>query len=130
MMTIRNRPTRFAIPFLALSVFSIPQALVAADIAAGKTIFDSTCKNCHSLEVGVNKVGPSLWHVIGRPSAAAEGYKYSDALKSLHTEWTPAALDSYLENPRADVHGVNMFFKGLPNPQDRANVIAYLQSQQ
>jgi cytochrome c len=130
MMTIRYHPMRLAIPFLALGVFCVPQAVGAADIAAGKTIFQSTCRNCHSLAVGVNKVGPSLWHVVGRPSATVEGYAYSDALKSLDTEWTPTALDAYLANPRADVHGANMFFKGLPNPQDRGNVIAYLQSTQ
>jgi cytochrome c len=120
---------RFAIPILALGTFCLPQLALAADVAAGKAIFDSTCANCHSLAVGVNKVGPSLWHVVGRPSATVEGYKYSGALQSLHTEWTPTALDTYLVNPRA-VHGVNMYFKGLPIPQDRGNVIAYLESNQ
>jgi cytochrome c len=121
---------RFVIPLLALAVSCVPRVAFATDIAAGKSIFESTCHNCHSLSVGVNKVGPSLWHVVGRPSATVEGFQYSDALKSLHTEWTPAALDAYLINPRADVHGANMFFKGLPNPLDRANVIAYLRSRE
>jgi len=53
---------------------------------------------------------------------------YSDALKALHIEWTAEALDAYLEKPRGDVHGGQMYFKGLPHMQDRANVIAYLQS--
>lgn len=101
----------------------------AADVAAGKSIFDQTCHNCHSLNVGVNKIGPSLWHVVGRPSASINGFEYSAAMKDLHTEWTPAALDAYLSNPRADVHGVKMYFRGLPKAEDRANVIAYLQSQ-
>jgi cytochrome c len=120
---------RFAVPFLAIAICVAPAAQ-AADVAAGKTIFDSTCHNCHSLTVGVNKVGPSLWHVVGRPSATVEGYVYSDALKGLHIEWSVAALDHYLANPRADVHGAQMYFRGLPEPKDRANVIAYVQSRQ
>lgn len=104
-------------------------AALAADPAAGKAIFDTTCHNCHSLAIGVNKVGPSLWHVVGRPSASVAGYEYSAALRALHVEWTPNELDTYLANPRADVHGAQMYFKGLKEPADRANVIAYLQAQ-
>jgi cytochrome c len=114
-------------PLLAITA---PQAAGASDIDAGRAIFNQTCRNCHAIEVGVNKVGPSLWHVVGRPSATVEGYAYSDAMKALHGSWTPEALNVYLANPRGDVHGAKMFFKGLPDPQDRANVIAYLQSLQ
>ena len=121
---------RLTTSFFVFASICLPQLGHAADIAAGKSIFDTTCHNCHSLAVGVNKVGPSLWHVVGRPSASVQGYEYSDAMKSLHGEWTPATLNEYLANPRADVHGVNMFFKGLPGQRDRANVIAYLESQQ
>jgi cytochrome c len=103
---------------------------LAADSDSGREIFNHTCRNCHSLEVGVNKVGPSLWHVVGRPSASVEGYAYSDAMKSLHATWTPEALNIYLANPRGDVHGAKMFFKGLSAAPDRDNVIAYLQAQQ
>jgi cytochrome c len=121
---------RFNLPLLAIAALSIFPAARAADVAAGKAIFDTTCRNCHSMEVGVNKVGPSLWHIVGRPSATVGDYAYSDALKSLHTEWSVLALDNYLANPREDVHGVKMYFKGLPETRDRSNVIAYLQGQQ
>lgn len=98
----------------------------AADVAAGKEIFGRTCQNCHAVEIGVNKVGPSLWDVLGRAPASVPGYEYSAAMKSNATPWTAAALDAYLADPRGDVHGVRMFFKGLPDPKDRENVIAYL----
>jgi len=116
--------------WIIVAALCAPAIASAADIEAGKAIFARTCQNCHSLEVGVNRVGPSLWHVVGRPSATVEGYMYSDAMKNLHTEWTPAALNVYLVNPRGDIHGVKMFFMGLPKPEDRANVIAYLESLQ
>jgi cytochrome c len=121
---------RFAAPFLALAILCLAPAARGADVAAGRGIFDSTCRNCHSLEVGVNKVGPSLWHIVGRPSGIVQGYMYSDALKNLHTTWTVEVLDNYLANPRSDVHGVQMYFKGLPHEKDRANILAYLLSQQ
>ena len=78
----------------------------------------------------MNQVGPSLWHIVGRPSGTVQGFMYSDALKNLHREWTVEALDAYLEKPRADVHGAQMYFKGLPAEKDRKAVIAYLLSQQ
>jgi cytochrome c len=121
---------RIAKLYLAAAVCCAPGLSRAADIAAGQQIFDQTCHKCHSLDAGMNKVGPSLYHIVGRPSASVEGFMYSDAMKSLHADWTPAALNVYLQNPRGNVHGVKMFFKGLPDPQDRANVIAYLQSLQ
>jgi cytochrome c len=115
---------------LALAAAATPSDAWTADVAAGHAIFDHTCLNCHALEVGVNKVGPSLWHVVGRPSGMVEGYAYSDAMKNLHGVWTAEALNVYLANPRGDVHGAKMFFKGLPEAQDRQNVIAYLLSLQ
>jgi cytochrome c len=51
---------------------------------------------------------------------------YSEAMKANKSPWTAAALDAYLADPRGDVHGAKMFFKGLPESRDRADVIAYL----
>ncbi|WP_456762975.1 c-type cytochrome [Bradyrhizobium sp. USDA 4011] len=98
------------------------------DPIAGQAIFQRTCVNCHSLDVGVNKVGPSLWHVVGRQPASVQGFDYSDAMRGNKTPWDAAALDTYLADPRGDVHGAKMFFKGLPDAHDRADVIAYLKT--
>lgn len=103
----------------------------AADVgdpAAGKSIFARICQNCHSVEVGVNKVGPSLWNVVGRPAAAVPDYAYSDGMKANKTPWSAASLDVYLADPRGDVHGAKMYFKGLPDAKSRTDVIAYLQT--
>lgn len=98
----------------------------SGDSASGKAIFQHICQNCHSTEIGINKVGPSLWSVVGRKPATVPDYSYSEAMKANRSAWTVAALDAYLADPRGDVHGVKMFFKGLPEPRDRADVIAYL----
>jgi cytochrome c len=96
------------------------------DPAAGAAIFQRICQACHTAEIGVNKVGPSLWNVVDRIPASVPDYVYSDAMKANKAQWSAAALDAYLEDPRGDVHGVKMFFRGLPNAKDRADVIAYL----
>lgn len=96
------------------------------DPIAGKSIFQRTCQNCHSPEIGINKVGPSLWNVVGRPPAAVPDYVYSEQMKLNKAPWTPAALDTYIADPRGDVHGVKMYFKGLADKTERADVVAYL----
>jgi cytochrome c len=114
------------LPALFLIGSGISQALEAGDPARGKQIF-AKCQACHSLEAGVNKVGPSLHGVIGRASAAAESFNYSDAMKNAHVSWTPETLDQYLTNPRKMVPGTKMAFPGLPKDKDRADVISYLE---
>jgi cytochrome c len=108
-------------------VFSAATAR-AADVAAGKAIFDKTCANCHSTEAGVNKVGPTLFHIVGRPVASVHGYDYSNKMRAIGKEgkvWDDKRLDTYLTNPRQVLHGVRMFF-AVPDAKDRADVIAYL----
>ena len=100
----------------------------SGDPVSGKAIFQHICQNCHSTEIGINKVGPSLWRVVGREPASVPDYTYSEAMKANKSTWTAATLDAYLADPRGDVHGVKMFFKGLPDSKDRADVITYLVS--
>ena len=76
----------------------------------------------------MNKVGPSLWNVVGRQPATVPDFTYSDAMKSNKAVWNTSSLDAYLADPRGDVHGVKMFFKGLPEAKDRGDVIAYLRT--
>jgi cytochrome c len=106
-------------------------ARAEGDSAAGKAIFDRTCINCHSSEIGVNRIGPSLWNVIGRPIASVPDFPYSEKMRGMRNEWKvwdAKRLDLYLTNPREVLHGVKMFFRGLPDPKDRADVIAYLET--
>ncbi|PHQ66910.1 MAG: cytochrome c family protein [Paracoccus sp.] len=103
----------------------------AADPAAGEKGFGK-CKACHKLD-GSDGVGPHLNGVVGRSVASIGGFAYSDAMVA-HAdeapEWTPEALQEFLTNPKSDVPGTKMSFAGLKKPEDRADLIAYLQSQQ
>jgi cytochrome c len=101
-------------------------AQAAGDAGAGKTLFNQKCALCHSVVQGQNKIGPSLYGVVGRKAGSLDGYNYSAAMKAADRTWDDATLDPYLAAPRKDIPGVKMIFAGLPEATDRSNVIAYL----
>ncbi len=99
--------------------------LASADAGAGEAVFKK-CGSCHKVD-GSNGVGPHLNGVVGRNHAAVEGYAYSEANLALADEvWTPEAINAFIENPKKYMPGTKMAYSGLPKPEDRANVIAYL----
>jgi cytochrome c len=107
--------------------FGMADAAAAADIEAGKTTFKK-CALCHTNEAGKNKVGPSLFAIVGRKSASLSNYNYSDAMKNFNHVWTPQLLNTYLTDPRAVVPGTKMIFPGIKDNTERANLIAYLET--
>jgi cytochrome c len=89
------------------------------------------CEVCHNLGKGQGaKIGPDLYGVVGRPIASQPGFNYSSALKAKAkgAHWTFDLLNVWLTNPQADVPGTLMTFAGIPSEKQRANVIAYLNS--
>ena len=87
------------------------------------------CQVCHNVEEGQgSKVGPDLYGVVGRPVASVAGFNYSTALKAKGGNWTFAALNTWLTDPRADVPGTAMTFAGLSSEKQRADVVVYLDS--
>ena len=95
---------------------------LAGDANRGETLYEA-CQDCHSLDK--NDVGPRHRGVFGRKAASLPDYDYSDALKSANIVWNEETLDKWLTDPQALAPGAKMFFH-LDNPQDRADVIAYL----
>ncbi len=106
---------------------SFEERMAAADPEAGTKVWNM-CRACHKVEDGANAVGPHLYGIVGRGVDDAEGYAYSGALEAVVDVWTPEALDDFLENPRAYAPGTKMVFPGLKKPEDRVNLIAYLDS--
>jgi cytochrome c len=99
----------------------------AADIDAGKATFKK-CTLCHTDEPGKNKIGPSLFGIVGRKSASLSNYNYSDAMKNFDHTWNPQTLDAYLTDPRVVVPGTKMIFLGLKDKTERDDLIAYLET--
>lgn len=107
---------------------SFDELLATADIGKGAKVFKK-CAACHKLEAGENGTGPYLYGIVGRPIAAADGFTaYSGAMAALGGDWTAERLSDFLAKPSAYVSGTTMSFSGLKKIQDRANVIAYLDS--
>ena len=111
---------------LLTAVAAAAQAQETGDPTAGEQVFRK-CQACHSLDPARSTVGPHLQRVIGRTAGSVEGYRYSVAMKRSGLVWSADALDKFLTSPSHVVHGTKMIFTGLRRPEDRANVIAYLQ---
>lgn len=104
--------------------------LASADPAKGADVFKK-CAACHNAEKGgPNALGPNLWGVLGEGvGQGAHGFAFSDALKSKGGTWDWDNLSAWLKSPKAFAPGTKMTFAGLSKPEDRANVIAYLNQQ-
>lgn len=111
----------------AVLLLAVPSAAGAeGDAASGEKIFRK-CKACHTLAAEEkHKIGPNLHGLFERKSGAAEGFRYSDAMKQAGIAWNEATLDKYLSSPKDAIPGNKMAFAGLKKPEERADVIAYL----
>ena len=102
--------------------------LASADAAKGEQVFKK-CAACHNADQGgANALGPNLWAIMGAPHGAKPGFAYSDALKSKPGTWTWDAMSDWLKNPKAYAPGTKMTFAGLSKPEDRANLLVWLNS--
>lgn len=125
-------PAPCAVAGLAVALIAVTVAFaepvpvqLQGDAARGKTLYQG-CTSCHSLDD--NDVGPKHRGVVGRKAGSIPDYTYSAALKTSGLTWDAASLDRWLTNPQALVPGTKMFFQ-LADPQNRADVIAYLSQQ-
>lgn len=103
--------------------------LATADVAKGADVF-KRCASCHNAAAGgPNGIGPNLYSIIGSPHAQKAGFAYSSALSGKPGNWDWDSMSAWLLKPKAYAEGTKMAFAGLSSPEDRANVIAYLNSQ-
>ena len=102
--------------------------LASGDAAKGEAVFKK-CAACHNAEPGgANALGPGLHGVMGNPIASHQGFAFSDPLKSKGGTWDWETMSHWLTNPKKFAPGTKMTFAGLGNPQDRANVMLFLNS--
>lgn len=106
---------------------AVAEPAVVGDAARGKRVF-WTCRTCHYPEqsVGHNN-GPSLWNIFNLKIGRQPGFAYSEAMRQIDAQWTPALMDVWLQNPALFLPGNRMMSPGIDSAQDRADLIAYLQ---
>ncbi|WP_108812212.1 c-type cytochrome [Sphingorhabdus sp. Alg231-15] len=103
--------------------------LAKSDVAAGEAVFKK-CIACHTInEGGANGIGPNLYNSLGKRHGNVAGFAYSDALSSVEGNWNFDNMNAWLISPRKYAPGTKMTFAGLSKPEDRANVIAYMNAQ-
>ena len=103
-------------------------SLVSAecDITQGKKQFNK-CAACHSVEVDVHKMGPSLFQVMGREVGTLPDFYYSEAMQKSDFIWSEKTLSAFLESPMTYVKGTTMPFSGIKKIEQRDALICYLQ---
>lgn len=129
------KPVSTALGVLCALTIAGGQAM-AADAANGEAIFKKRCVACHTIEEGKNKVGPSLFGVVGRKAGIAAKFKYSESYSEVGAKglvWTEDKIVNYLEDPKEFMVKASgdpkaktkMVFKLKPEDQ-RQDVAAYL----
>ena len=117
-------------------IFATMAAVVALMLVTGATAFGADgdpargeqiyhrCQGCHSIDA--NRVGPRHAGLFGRRAGSLDDYSYSDAMRDSGIVWNEATLDQFLTAPRKFIPGTKMPFAGIPDSQERADLIAYL----
>jgi cytochrome c len=100
-------------------------ALAAGDPQAGEAVY-ARCLACHAL--AYDRVGPRHCGLFGRRAGAVAGFEYSPAMKRSRLVWSERTLDRFLADPLKTVPGTTMTYAGVPDPKERADLIAYLRS--
>jgi cytochrome c len=113
-----------AVAAVALLLLPRSPALGAdGDPTRGEQIYHR-CQGCHSIDA--NRVGPRHAGLFGRRAGSLDDYTYSDAMRAAGIVWDTTTLDQFLTAPRKFIPGTKMPFAGIPDAQERADLIAYL----
>lgn len=113
---------RWALAAVLALCTSAPVA-AAPDVVRGELVY-ARCLACHAL--AYDRVGPRHCGLLGRLAGSVPGFNYSAAMKNSRIRWDEKTLDLFLTEPLKLVPGTSMTYDGVANPEDRANLIAYL----
>src|SRR5712671_1013562 len=126
METMMHRLFHTAFAALIVSTVLSPALAANGDSGRGQRVFNA-CAACHSLEPNRNMTGPSLAQLWNRKAGGLPSFeRYSDVLKSSGIVWDDKTLDQWITDPQHLIPGNQMTFAGLKNPQQRADLLAFL----
>lgn len=116
-----------ALPKKVEKPIDLGELMKLADVERGAKIFKK-CASCHNINKGEGaKVGPNLYAVVNRPKGSMSGFAYSDGLKAKGGIWDRESINQFITKPKDYIAGTKMAFPGLKKPQERADVILYLE---
>lgn len=124
-LSLASKSALFALAALAAAT---PVLAQAGDAVKGKTVF-ARCALCHDVKPGPKKMGPNLAGIFGRTSGTQAGFAYSPAMQKAKIKWDAKTIDAFVTKPSGLVPGNRMAFPGIPDANDRANLIAYLKAE-
>ena len=98
--------------------------------AAEGTALFRRCVACHTLQPDSgNRAGPTLHALFGRRAGTLPGYAYSRALAQSGIIWTEETVARLFEQgPDSFTPGSKMPLQRLPDPAERAALIAFLKT--
>jgi len=119
----------FVIAILSAAVaWTLLSAPAPAQDDAGQIAFNNACRTCHTVREGDNRLGPSLYRVVGRKAGSLPNYAYSESMKKADIVWDKQNLDRFIANPDQVVPGNNMKpYGGIASAEERAKIIEYLE---
>jgi cytochrome c len=118
-----------SLPLIAIAVgFAVVSGnrAEAGNAAQGEHTF-MKCAVCHAKDA-TNRLGPGLLGVIGTRAGSKPGFGYSRAMKNSNIVWDEKSLDAYIMAPQKALPGTTMPFPGIPNQEQRKDLIAYLKT--
>lgn len=108
-------------------IVDLASLMKLADVARGEKIFKK-CASCHTVGKGeAARVGPNLFGIVGRSRGSFVGFNYSEAMKTKGGRWDRESINQFITKPKDFIPGTKMAFPGLKKPQDRADVILFLE---
>ena len=126
---VSEAPPASETPAQKAVVAALPAPYNTGDPVAGEAKF-AQCRSCHAIAKGApNLTGPNLYGAFGGKAAQVAGFEFSDDLKNAKLTLDAPTLDKWIQNPKSLAPQTKMTFAGLPNAQDRYDIIAFLATQ-
>jgi cytochrome c len=114
-----------------LAVAALMTIQANAGIAAdGQQAFNNSCRTCHTIKQGDNRLGPSLFGVVGPKAGTLSGYRFSPSMRQSGVTWDQTSLDRFIADPEALINGNAMKpYGGISDAAQRKAIVDYLDKQ-
>lgn len=113
-----------ALTLLLSAPFSLAQQPASDD--TGQQAFNNSCRTCHSMKEGDNRLGPNLNKIVGRKAGSLPDYNYSSSMKEAGFAWDQDKLTRFMVKPDEVVSGHKMQPYGGVSAEEAGKVFAYL----